>query len=262
MKKKVIFTTLVAFLLLFLVVLAGLNAVYTVTNVHANFCTFSAEGETEARKLQEKLDSFVDQSSVFLDLDDVQAAVEEYPCFRLESAEKRYPDKLELKIVERKEAFSYLLENGKYAVLDERGDYLYEKDSNQNRISGENILLLGDFKYENGEKGDYFGDLVTIFSALRDVLTEVRANVISFELELNGAPTTTKIDYINIRMREGAVIKIEDPHVRANEKARLAIECYAGTGAYEGKGLTDVQRVTEVITVFEREGSLLLSPQL
>ncbi len=262
MKKKVIFTTLVSFLLLLLVVLAGLNAIYTVTSVRANFNTFSSEGEEEARKLQKELDSFVDKSSVFLDMGDVQSVIDEFPCFRLDQAQKRYPDKLELKITERKEAFTYLLDNGKYAVLDEEGEYLYEKSTNDNRISGENIALIGDFKFNGGEKGEYFEDLIRIYTVLRQVLTEVRANVISFELELNGATTTTDIDFIKIQMREGAVLKIENPHVKAAEKARLAIECYAGVGAYEGKGLTDVQRVKEEIMVFERNGELFLSPQL
>lgn len=260
MKRKVILATTVSFVLLLLVILAGLNAVYTVTSVRPNFCTFSKEGEIEARELQEKLDSFVNKSTVFLDLDDVRETVEQYPYFRVEEVRKHYPDKLELKITERKEAFAYRNQNGKYVILDEQGRLLREETSNVNRADGKNILLEG-FDFESGGEARYLDELIKIFTVFQEVLAEARANVTSIEFE-KGAPSYPETDEIIIQMREGMVFRIRDPHNKANEKARLAVELYAGTGSFEGNGLSDMQRVQEKITVYELDGELKLSYKL
>ena len=261
MKKKVILAPAVSFILLLLVILAGLNAVYTVTSVRANFCTFSEEGESEARELQEKLDSFVNKSEVFLDLDDVRETVEQYPYFRVEEVRKNYPDKLELKITERKEAFAYLNKNGKYVILDEQGQLLREEASNVNRAGGKNILLKS-FDFEGGGEVRYFEELIKIFTSFQEVLTEARANITSIELFVRGAADYTEIDYIRVQMREGVFFDILNPNVQPYEKAHLAVERYAGTGRFIGNGLTDVQRVKEEITVYELDGELKLSYKL
>lgn len=260
MKKKVILATAVSFVLLLLVILAGLNAIYTVTSVRANFCTFSKEGENEARELQEKLDSFVDKSAVFLDLDDVRETVEQYPYFRVEEVRKNYPDKLELKITERKEVFAYKNQNGKYVILDEQGRPLREEDSNVNRAGGKNILLE-DFDFESDGEVRYFEELIKIFTAFQEVLTEARANITSIELVVKGSSATTIIDYIRVRMREGVFFDIRNPYVQPYEKAHLAVERYTGTGRFEGNGLTDMQRVQDEITVYERGDELFISPE-
>lgn len=251
MKTRVILTTVVSFVLLLLVVLAGLNAVYTVTSVRANFQTYSEEGESDAVKLQKELDSFVNKSTVFLDLDKVKKTVEEYPCFRLEEAKKKYPDKLELKITERQEAFVCALEEGKYAVLDDAGEYLYEKDTDANRTDGEkNILLTGfAFSFQNGVEGEYYKEFAETLSVFRALLKGVRSNVLSMELIRN--TTMPQYDRFEIRMREGVLIEIRNPQKKTAEKARLAIERYLSVGAYEGSGLTNAQLMTGMLTIYD-----------
>ena len=59
MKKRSILTTVVAFLLLAAVVAAGLNAVFTVTYVNADFVTYTQEGEQEAQQLKEQLNGYL-----------------------------------------------------------------------------------------------------------------------------------------------------------------------------------------------------------
>lgn len=246
MKKRVILTTVVSIVLLLAVILAGLNAVYTVTSVRANFQTFSNDGDSEARELQGKLDSFVNSSTVFLALDEVQAVVDEYPCFRLEEMEKRYPDRVQLKITERKETFFYCLPDGSYAILDEKGEFIYEKESDVNRTGGGNILLSG-FGFEidgDGVRGNYFEELTGVFAVLSETLFEVRANVLSITLDYGGDEGTTTNDFFSIEMREGVLIEIYAPHTKADEKTRLAIEYYASE-------LKDFERVRGAITVVD-----------
>lgn len=246
MKKRVILTTVVSIVLLLAVILAGLNAVYTVASVRANFQTFSNDGSSEARELQGKLDSFLNSSTVFLDLEDLQAVVDEYPCFRLEEMEKRYPDRLQLKITERKETFSYCLDDGRYAILDEKGEFIYEKETDVNRTGGGNILLSGfDFQIDDeGVSGNYFEELAGVFTVLSETLFEVRANVLSITFDFGGDEGTTKNDFFSIQMREGVLIEIYNPHVKADEKTRLAIECYVSE-------LKDFERVRGAITVVD-----------
>lgn len=244
MKKKVILTSIVSFVLLLLVIFAGINAIYTVTSVRANFSTFSAEGESEAHELQEKLNSFVNKSSIFLKVGAIQDTVNEYPYFYLDEVKKHYPDRVELKISERKEAFTYL-SDGKYVVLDEAGKYLCEKETNANRAGGENILLEG-FNFA-GDEVEYLAETLQMFNAFQKELLEARANIVSVKLERNTSFAAT--DNLIIQMHEGVVFRINDPHARTDEKVRMMVECY--------NGLSDLDRVTQEITIQEnKEGEI------
>ena len=68
MKKRSILTTVIAFVLLVAVIAAGLNAIFTVTYVRANFRTYTERGAAAAEELKEELNGYVNRSSVFLDL--------------------------------------------------------------------------------------------------------------------------------------------------------------------------------------------------
>lgn len=252
MKKRVIITTIVSFVLLLAVVLAALNAIFTVTSVRADFCTYSAEGRKEALELQQKLNSYVGKSNAFLDLKDLEKKVAEYPSFRVEHIAKRLPDQVEVTVRERKESFAYELADGRYAALDEDGAFLRVNPSPANRVSGENILLNG-FGYtlnaQGGTDGRYFEELFSVFAEMRGVLGEVRANVVSATFYMGGGPNATETHYFRFAMREGVVIDLYNPKELAAEKGRAAIELYAGVGEYETKGLKDDEKTVGVITV-------------
>ena len=52
MKKRSILTTVIAFVLLVAVIAAGLNAIFTVTYVRANFRTYTERGAATAEELK------------------------------------------------------------------------------------------------------------------------------------------------------------------------------------------------------------------
>ncbi len=250
-RTKVILSTLAALLLLAAAIAAGLNAVFTVTYVRADFTTFSEEGDRDAEELKQKLDRFVGKSTTFLDLGEIEKTVKEYPHFSILSLGKKFPATVEISLAERREEYAFCAEDGSFTFLDEEGRFLTEGNQDTlNRSGGQNILLKG-FSLsvaETGEaEGEYFADLLTVMGEFAKVLPEVRVNVVSVELDLG----TTDLNFVTfrIRMKEGVVIVIRTPFLRAAEKAAMAAASYNALG--------DEERLYGFITVFETaEGEL------
>ncbi len=250
-RTRVILTTVAALLLLGAAIGAGLNAVFTVTNVSAQFTTCSEQGDADAAVLKQKLDAFVGKSTTFLDLDDVRAVVAEYPHFRVEEAKKEMPSTVRLTVSERKETFALPRSDGKFDILDEEGLFITTSEENVNRAKGENILLTGDFRLSVSEdgtvSGKYYPEFLTVISAFADALKEVRANVVSVALD---SPTSDGLnDSFVCVMREGVVVIIRDPLRQAAEKADMVIARYLS--------LKDEERIYGYLSVTELDGGEL-----
>ncbi len=251
MKKRVFLTTLVSFLLLAAVVAAGLNAVFTVNVVKAEFSVASAEGEREAAEIKEKLDRFVGKSTVFLDEEEVSAIFAAYPCMKADKIAKKYPSTLEVSVSERDEAFAVLTERG-YAVLSDDGTYLYNKDSLTNRKGGENLLLSGfSFSLVQGERveDEKFSALLSMYGVFAELLGEVRANVVSVTYH----PGLVSDTFL-IQMREGVRIEIVTPCDMAEEKALSALS----DEQYGYLARSDGERLSGCITVVGADGKILV----
>lgn len=252
MKKRVILTTAVAFVLLLAVIAAGLNAVFTVTYVKADFVTCSSEGGDEAEKLQKQLDEFVGKSTTFLDLDEVRGVVEKYPCFRIGTLEKKFPNTISLTVYERSETFAFALDGGGFAVLDENGRYLYEKEENVNRTGGRNVLLEGfglEITAEGYALGNAFDGFLALYAVFAEQLSDPRANMETVSFGTEGS----NFSYFSIRMREGYLIKIYDPDSRIEDKAAKSLEEYLS--------VSDGERIYGRITVLERrDGEIVADP--
>lgn len=248
MKTRVILTTVIAFLLLVAVVAAGLNTVFTVTLVEAEFTLVSEKGKEDAAALQDRLDSYRGKSTTFLSLSRITEEAEAFPCFRLESVAKRFPSTIEVKVSERKETFA-VFNGDTYAILDETGAYIYDGE-NVNRAGGENIELVGfgELSFVRGEviSGEHTEELFSAFNVLSEKLGEVRASVVSLSFTTNGVQ-----NFLEIGMREGIRIKIEDPKSHAAEKTEAAL-CDEKSGYFSR---TAEQRVRGEITAYELDES-------
>ncbi len=248
MKKKALLMTAVALVLLGAVAAAALNAVFTVTDVVVNFVPVSGTGVEESYEVQEMLDEkFVGKSSTFLDLEEVKASLAEYSAFVVKKVEKVFPRTVSVTLEERREAFAFERESGLYAVLDENGVYLYDKEENLNRRTGENILLenFGLSFTETGElaKSDCLEAAVSFAGVFMERLEDARANVVSISL----LRTDNEIagEYLlRVRMREGVVIDVFAPENFAREKAEKALEKYLS--------LSDAQRLYGFFDVVDR----------
>lgn len=250
-KARVILSTVVALLLLAAAIAAGLNAVFTVTYVRADFSTFSDCGAADAENLKQELDKFVGKSTTFLDLADVEEVVKGYPHFKIDSLGKKFPSTVEIALSERRERYAFRDEGEGYVFLDGEGKYLTEGNADiANRAGGQNILLenFGLTVTETGEvQGEYFGELLTAMDQFEKVLGEVRANVLSVAVELG---TTDRENVIfRVQMTEGVVLVLDDPVHLTADKAALAIVRY-GT-------LADAERLYGLLTVYETEDGRL-----
>lgn len=253
MKKKAILTTVVCAVLLLLVVAAGLNAIFTVTLVRTEFTTYSEEGRAEAEDLRKRLDGFVGKSSAFLDLGEISGIVAEYPFFKLESLEKRYPTTVYVRVSERRETFAVARADGDYDLYAENGVFLRTSASADNRAGGQNVLLEGFSLGAEGTPamltGEYAQSLLGAAEAFSEELSEIRANVLSVTLVKN--TSNARNDYFRIRMHEGVVVDLANPAAMAKEKAALALARYAA--------LSDEARSFGYITVVDGEDGTLLS---
>lgn len=248
MKKKALFMTAVALILLGAVVAAALNAVFTVTDILVNYEPVSREGIEDSYSVQQMLDEkFIGKSTTFLDLEDVKASLADYPSFVVKDVKKEFPRTILVTLAERREAFAYRLADGRYAVLDEEGRYLYEKDENQNRRTGENILLENfDFTFSEDEKlptDGYLKAAIDFAGVFIDRLEDARANVVSLLLrktdnEIAGAYL------LRVKMREGLIVDVFAPENFAREKAEKVLEKYLS--------LTDEQRLYGFFDVVDR----------
>ena len=246
-KTKVLLITLIAFVLLFAAAVAGLNAVFTVTRVDTEFVVCSETGREEAEELKEKLDRFVGRSTTFFKQSSVEKVVEEYPCFRVESFRKKFPETLKIVLVERKELFAFRYGDA-YAVLDEEGVYLHGGE-NVNRTGGENILLNNfDFTVsaDGTVSGKLFEETIAMFSAFSEMLPGIRASVVSVRFTRNArAPATSGNEFLIVTMREGVEIAIKNPSEGIAVKARAAL-----TDVTDGYlNLPDERRITGAIHV-------------
>lgn len=248
MKKKALLMTAVALILLAAVAAAALNAVFTVTDVVVNYAPVSQEGVEESYAVQKMLDEkFVGKSSTFLDPEDVKASLSEYSSFIVKEVKKLLPRTVSVTLEERREAFAFARGDGRFAVLDENGVYLYDREENSNRRTGENILLEN-FDFSAMEKGKPSGDgylkaAIDFAGVFMEKLDDARANVVSISLrrtdnEIAGAYL------LRVKMREGVVIDVFSPENFAREKAEKALEKYLS--------LTDGQRLYGFFDVVDR----------
>ena len=244
--KKALIMTSIAFVLLLAVVAAGLNVIFTVTYIEASFSTYSLQGEEDAKALKAELDEFVGDSTTFLKLDKVKAAVEKYPCFRLESIKKKLPKAVEVTVRERRELFAYRTEDGKYAMIDTEGFCIRLSDDNVSRTGGENILLKNfTLPCEVGRQvsGAYFDALLSAFSGFEQTMTDARANVREVVLTYNGGDSSLSYNSFEIEMQEGVIVEMLNPLSAAEQKAKKVVEIY--------NGLSDIAKMYGCITVTE-----------
>ncbi len=228
-KKKVLIITAVGLALLLAVIGAAFNAIFTVTEISVDFHPVSAEGERDSYALQEELqNNFLGHSSAFLDLDDVKSLVSRYPGFELTSVSKKYPTKIVLSVEERRELFAVQKENGLYAILDENGRYLYDKEENVNRSSGENILLEGfSLSLRAGEQVNDINFLAAnaYVKAFSETFGSARSDVRSVVLAEPGS-ALAGASYMQIMTRGGVRIDIYEPCNLTQEKADAAVDKY------------------------------------
>ncbi len=226
-KTRVILATFAAFILLAAAIGAGLNAVFTVTYVRAEFSTCSHAGERDAATLRADLDKeFLGESTTFLDPEEVRSVAAAYPYFRVTAVEKQFPSALRVSLEERRETFALPTAEG-FAILDEDGGLLEYKAENSCRDGGANILLDGfSLTVEEGTlTGDYAEAVLCVMHEVAALLPAPRVNTLSIRL-LDATLVDFGLDRFRLTMHEGIVIDIVNPTSLPAEKAKSVISAY------------------------------------
>ncbi len=218
--KKIIITTALSVLLFLAAVAAGLNVIFSVSEVQVTFTAHSEQSREDAAALQTELNAFVGESSISLELTEVEEIVKKYPYFRVLSLEKKYPQTIQLAVEEREERYAIAKEGG-FTLYDKEGVLLGEVSENKNRIDGaENIVMTG---VEAGTPR--FEEAVKICAAMEGQLGDIRMSVREISLT-TAAVSDRSNDYFTVVMREGFRVQIYDTADRGEEKATLAAQFY------------------------------------
>lgn len=251
MKKNVIVMILTAVVFLSSVFL-GFSTVYRIDVVWLDPITISAESTEEVTAMHEKLAKAYDKKSYFSVNDKTAKRVlKEFPYFRLTGFEKTAPNRIIIKVKEDEEVYAVpMSESNLFYILGEEGSVLGIRDSYENRLDGENNVLLKGFSVVGNRGEELSGDslypaVLEFCKRLSKELGGIRRNV----LEVEVLKMTETI--VRVSMREGVKIYIGNVTSIPKEKAVKAAEKYLQLG--------EEQRLTGRILVSDSAGKLIVN---
>ena len=125
MKSKKIAVILIAVAFMLVVVFSTVG-LFTVKKIHVDFAVSESR---DAEKIQRTLDGFVGANLLFLNTENVKAALKDEYYMEILSVDKQYPNVINVKLKERREVY-YLEHDGKYYVTTDKGFVLNELTEN------------------------------------------------------------------------------------------------------------------------------------
>ena len=231
MRKKGVLISLIGFVFIACVILClcllfsikQVESVYTVST----FADTSFDGQPSYVETIDKiLAKYKGKSLVSLNTNDIKKQLSGFTYINVESVERKYPNKIVVKMPERKEVYAVKNAEGEFFVLNEYGLILSKKATNVNNIDGKQNVLLEDFTIEKAVVGEviqfkessYFNTL----SILADVVGKIRDSVktVSFDT------VTAQYDICDFEFElfSGAKILIYDAQELTKEKMEIALE--------------------------------------
>ena len=152
MQKKFVLTISICIIFLACVILS-LVLLFSVQRVTVDYTVFSRNDEAGIystvfdKDTLEELDGifskYKKKSLVFFDTKKVYEDLDGYSYVKVEEVRKEYPNRIIVKISERKEIYA-LNVDGTYFMIDEEGYLLSKKNQNANNVDGvRNVLLKG-----------------------------------------------------------------------------------------------------------------------
>lgn len=257
MRGKNILIILLTVLVLLSAAVLGVSTVYRINEVSVVASTISEAAKAEAEELRLRLmEAYDKQSSFSVTSSEAEAVIEEFPYFRIQSFEKKYPNRIVVKVSEDAEVYALPKENGEYYILGEDGTVLSIRENPANRSDGaENVLLLVDPALTvTGVKGELLqGDefVSCLFEFCKEMsrstaLNGIRRNVLSVAVVRMASLQSETM--LKLTMREGVKIYVHNPLSMTREKAELAVNEYMG--------LTPAKRLKGMIAIWNGETSI------
>ncbi len=249
MRKKGLTILLTALVFLSAVAL-GFSSVFRIDTVALELTSVSAQTAGQAQEIQEKLKNAYDREGSFgVSREKAEEIVKGYPHLRITAFTVSYPDKLVIKLAEEGEVYSYLLADGRYAIMSKDGIVLDIRENAESRLDGGNTV---EWKCKGtavtANKGEALtGDtqistLLALCTAIGNELGGIRRNVLRAEV----VQETLGLTVYDIEMREGVRLRFYNPALLTEEKAKKAVVAYLS--------LSDAQRMTSYIQITEKDG--------
>ena len=197
------------------------------------------------------LNDYYKKNLIFISKKKIKSNLEELSGYiSVKLVEKKLPNKLIVKVEERREVYSFKV-NDKYMILDENLKVLAQKDKNVNNINGlsnveikanlsdydVNLLTKGcDFKF-------YDEDINRGFTLLKSYVINRKENIKSIEVNVRSNGKINK--YLLFTMTEGLTIQIDKAGEDLEDKLIKMFEYY---DLLENKGDTVKRYVTKLNT--------------
>ncbi len=207
--------------------LLGISTVYKVERVTLESSLVSEEARAEAQLLQEKLEQAYEKEMIFfVNSNNAEEVMREFPYFRLTAFEKSYPNRLIIKIAEGAEVYAVETEGVGYYILGEDGTILGVRDTHINILNGaENVVIKGlGVRGENGSLpvGDaHFTSVLELCKELSARFGGIRSNVVSVEVFMREPETIYRVT-----MREGVKLYFGNPIENIEGKVKAAVDAY------------------------------------
>lgn len=241
MRKKVVVILLTVLIFLSACIL-GVATVYRVDEITLKVQGVSnseaARAEEEALR-EELLKAYKGDSILFVKKKKVEKALAQYPCFRLTDFVKKSPNRIVIKVTEDAEVYAVEKGENSYYILSENGMTLGERENPQNRVDGENNLIIKGFNV-TANRGEQPGNDIAFTHALAfcqelsAALNGIRKNVVLLE-RVEKTPDGTEIPttMLCFTMKEGVKLYINQPETLTKEKAQAAMEKYLSLSVME-----------------------------
>lgn len=191
-KKFVIIYAIILFVVVFLI---AFNSICAIKQVDVKFDVSSHVAKEKSVELQKEMNGFLKKNYLFFKSQDVEKIFdrEENAHFKLLSVEKKFPNKVTVKVVEMYESYAfYDSVNQKYFVTDVNGEVISIKDDVQNNLSGHNVAINGfSFNPVNvreivsvaSNEIKYFDGVKAALAYFDTALDGVRTNIVSVDFD-------------------------------------------------------------------------------
>lgn len=232
-KKLIIFLCVLAFLTVLIVLNSTL---FTLQTISVNWLT--SKNELKLVKDYDISSNIVMGDSIFLiKKQEITNSLEKtYPYLRVVSIETRFPNTLVIHSAERESLYAVKLADNEYAILDESAKVLKmttssifagsELGAKPIKVTFNNISLNPkDFAIGEIVKLDYISNLLSTFSeTLREAnYTPTTSKGVFVDIAIVAQGSSSEI---NLKTRNGMVIKLKNAEDRTTDKFLLGIERY------------------------------------
>lgn len=235
MQKKFVLTIAICVIFLACIILS-LVLLFSVQQVKAEYSVFSRNDEAgiystvfnedTLDEIDEILSKYKKKSLVFFDVNDVYRDLEKFSYVKVEHVKKEYPNRIKVKICERKEVYA-LNVNGTYFMIDEEGFLLSKKAENKNNVDGVQNVLLTSFSVNADAKVGTYLDFTADpnFELLQNCAKEfvrIRDKVSEFRYM-----TDKNVGDFVFVLKSGVKLVIAEPKNEVQKKIAVGLKHYA-----------------------------------